>query len=423
MSRNIVRIPQYSKSWAVVIGINDYQHISLLENAVNDAKQLADLLRNVGFDEVIELYDHNATKNCIISLIVDDDQLPNKINFDDRLLFFFSGHGITHTHKGDGSKTGYLIPSDGEIGKWSSMVEFNDLVQKCINMINVKHVLFLLDCCFSGIASLRSIPTDNTPIPLMPTDEFVLSCTSKKARQIIAAGLADQPVLDDSIFKGHSPFTGAIIQGLRTWEADLHEDGIITASELATYLERKVSDAANIYKHKQKPFANKLPGDEGGDFVILVSQTPKGETLDQFRERMKGYSLAEHVQMIKEETQCLITSLIDAKDVLAVSYLNFDKNIQEFQRRLIALISTIGRIYDPSVKYRVSVNNYPDFSIKKDGYDTPELITIEIPSPILQRYINKEVTLTELWKHVKAFRKESVRYAHRVKELKMDLVI
>jgi hypothetical protein len=422
MSGNIARIPQYGKSWAVVIGINDYQHISLLENAVNDAKQLADLLRNTGFDEVIELYDHDATKNSILSLLVDDDQLPNKIDFNDRLLVFFSGHCITHANKRDGSKTGYLIPSDGEKGKWNSMIEFNDLVQKCVNMINVKHVLFLMDCCFSGIASLRSMPTDSTPIPLMPIDEFVLSCTSKKAIQIIAAGQADQLVLDDSIFEGHSPFTGAIIHGLKTWEADLHNDGIITASELATYLDRKVSDVANVYKHKQKLFANRLRGDEGGDFVIVVSQTPKEETLHQFRERTKGHSLADHAQMIKEETQCLITSLIDAKDVLAVSYSTFDKNIHDIQRHLIAVISTIGRMYNPSLKYRVTVN-YPDFSIKKEGDDTQELLTIEIPASILQKYVNKEINLTELWKNIQAFRKESVTYAHRVNELKTNLVV
>jgi len=79
-------------------------------------------------------------------------------------------------------------------------------------------------------------------------------------------------------------------------------------------------------------------------------------------------------------------------------------------------------MYNPSVKYRVTLD-VPDFSIKKDGYDTPELITLEISSPILQRYINKEINLIELWKHVKTFRKESVTYTHRVKELKMDLVI
>ena len=423
MSKRRARIMQYKKSWAVIIGIDAYQHVTRLENAVNDAKKLAELLRNIGFDHVIELYDDNATKDSILSLFLDDDQLADKIDFDDRLLVFFAGHGTTHINKAGGQKTGYLLLSESEIGKWSSMIEFNDLTQKCTNMINVKHILFLLDCCFSGIASLRTIPTDDTPIPLMPTDEFVLSCTSKKARQIITAGLADQLVLDQSVFSGHSPFTGAIIQGLGTWDADLHEDGIITANELATFLERKVSDAANIYNHKQKPFANRLPGDEGGDFVILVSQSPKEETLEQFRQRMKGYSLAEHVRMIKEETQCLITSLVDARDVLAVSYLNFDKNIVDLQHRLVELISTIGRIYDPSDKYRITISYYPDFSVKKDGYDTPELVTVEMPSPVLQRYINKEIPLKELWKHFKTFRKESVTYAHRVREINMELVI
>ena len=43
------KIKQYKKSWAVVIGINKYQNVPRLENAVNDAKRFASTLKKNWF--------------------------------------------------------------------------------------------------------------------------------------------------------------------------------------------------------------------------------------------------------------------------------------------------------------------------------------------------------------------------------------
>lgn len=58
--------PGYRKSWAVVISINEYQKWPKLEYAVNDAKAMARLLKQRGFDEVITILDGEATKERII---------------------------------------------------------------------------------------------------------------------------------------------------------------------------------------------------------------------------------------------------------------------------------------------------------------------------------------------------------------------
>jgi len=267
------KIYPYEKSWAVVIGINKYQNVTNLENAVNDAMELADLLRNIGFDKIIQIYDEDANKNSILSQFLDDDQLPSQIGEKDRIIIFFSGHGTTNVNLGDNSSSGYLIPSDGTIGKWSSCIEFNDFIAKTVQKLQANHILFLLDCCFGGIAAVRL--TSEYVKNKLPMQEFVKSCTRNKAVQIIVAGQKDELVLDQSIFSGHSPFTGAIIEGIESNNADLSNDGILTATELGTYLDRRVSDVANVYGHKQKPMTNRLAGDKGGDFIINISTEPK----------------------------------------------------------------------------------------------------------------------------------------------------
>ena len=67
---------------------------------------LLQLLKKIGFNEVIEIYDKDATKESIITHFIDDEQLPSKISRDDRLLVFFAGHGTVSTSKRNGSQLG-----------------------------------------------------------------------------------------------------------------------------------------------------------------------------------------------------------------------------------------------------------------------------------------------------------------------------
>src|SRR5215211_4152959 len=130
----------YRKSWAVIIAINDYQneHIPTLLNAVNDGQKLSALLKNIGF-ETIEVYNTEANKESIMSLLVDDNNLPSKVTKEDRILIFFSGHGISIPNRRNNRKTGYIVPYDGNASAINSLIDFNDLVQKSVDNLVAKH--------------------------------------------------------------------------------------------------------------------------------------------------------------------------------------------------------------------------------------------------------------------------------------------
>src|SRR5918999_1626702 len=84
----------YYKSWAVVIGINDYLVAPKLKGAVSNAKAVAEALRKHGFDEVIELYDKDASFRRLTSIF--NDYLPRKVGRQDRVVIYFAGHsGLT----------------------------------------------------------------------------------------------------------------------------------------------------------------------------------------------------------------------------------------------------------------------------------------------------------------------------------------
>ena len=83
----------YSKSWAIVIGINQYEKWPGLEYAVNDATAIKNKLNELGFDEIISLTDHEATRQKITQVL--GDRLPREAKKNDRVLIFFAGHGQT----------------------------------------------------------------------------------------------------------------------------------------------------------------------------------------------------------------------------------------------------------------------------------------------------------------------------------------
>ena len=96
------------KNCLFLIGIDNYQHVGKLQNAVRDAKAFRDVLLakyNFKPDSVIELFNQHATYDAI-------DQVLRKLAFElrpqDNLIIYFSGHGHYDEFYGDG----YWIPVD-----------------------------------------------------------------------------------------------------------------------------------------------------------------------------------------------------------------------------------------------------------------------------------------------------------------------
>jgi len=87
--------PLYLDSHALVVGINHYQHVSPLGYAINDAEATAKLLIDeFGFNKnnILLLTDAAATRALIIDSFL---SYASKVNADDRIVFFFAGHGQT----------------------------------------------------------------------------------------------------------------------------------------------------------------------------------------------------------------------------------------------------------------------------------------------------------------------------------------
>ncbi len=215
----------YQNSWAIVIGINDYKKWPPLHYAVQDAQAIYDTLINqMGFEKskVLMLQNKQATRNGILSLF--HDQLgQGKLKKDDRVFIFFAGHGATRTLS-SGRNLGYIIPVDSDPKQLSvDAIAMTDL-QNVAETLEAKHVLFVMDACYSGLGLTRGINSSS----------FLRENAKRVGRQMLTAGGADQLVADGGP-NGHSIFTWTLLQALNG-KADLNRDNMITATELAAYV-------------------------------------------------------------------------------------------------------------------------------------------------------------------------------------------
>ena len=122
---------------ALVLGNSRYQNVPQLENPANDAQDLAQALRGLGFD-VIEQRD--ASRDAMAKAVHDfSDRLPGA----EVALFFYAGHGLQMNGEN------YLVPVDAKIQN-AADVRFNtinlaDIQQEMES--NGRTNIIILDAC------------------------------------------------------------------------------------------------------------------------------------------------------------------------------------------------------------------------------------------------------------------------------------
>jgi len=248
----------FGKSWAVVIGIDDYEKAPRLKYAVADAKAMAGVLRQQGF-QVVELYNRQATRGAIEGEL--SDKLVDRVGEQDRVVIFYAGHGETKTAKG-GKTMGYLLPVEAQQGALGQSAMSMGRIKELADALPSKQVLFLVDVCYGGVAGQQFRST----LPPM-TVAYLRQITRERGRQLITAGGPDQQAMESPEW-GHSVFTYYLLEGLGKGLADLNEDGIVPASELYSYLDSRVFSAAQMKGHVQRPELWSLAA-EKGEFVFI----------------------------------------------------------------------------------------------------------------------------------------------------------
>jgi hypothetical protein len=124
---------------AVVAGINDYKKIANpLPSCINDVNAFVEVLeKDFAFDEIVRLVDDEAT---VVNVTAALQELFANASPDDRLVFFFSGHGTTALRSGVMEEC--IVLSDGFL--------FDDTISQMTQAIPPGILTLVIDSCFSG---------------------------------------------------------------------------------------------------------------------------------------------------------------------------------------------------------------------------------------------------------------------------------
>lgn len=268
---------------AFIIGINAYQKVSPLHTAVDDARELAEVLR-LQHNFLVHPPLIDATHGEIRALF--DSTLPGLVGKDDRVLFYFAGHGIALD--GTDGPAGYLVPADADPGEAATLIPMADL-QTALEALPCRHLLLVLDCCFSGAfkwsTRYRAI---GTLVPKKIYRERFDRFIQDPAWQVITSAAYDQMALDVVHGKAtgargmtrsgsatpHSPFARALIDGLAgaaDSRGDLEGDGVITATELYVYIRDQVEPETidEGQRLRQTPGFFPMKKQDKGEFIFL----------------------------------------------------------------------------------------------------------------------------------------------------------
>ncbi len=168
------RLAQFAKEvdfgryFALVIGNDEYKEWPKLKTAVNDARDVAEILqKKYGFRVKLLL---NATRANILNAF---DDYVDEIGPNDNLLIYYAGHGIVE------QGFGYWVPVDGDAVVSGRSLRTQNLVRHAdvidtIKKLRAKQVMVIADSCFAGgLAEIAAAATADAPPRRQPPQNAV----------------------------------------------------------------------------------------------------------------------------------------------------------------------------------------------------------------------------------------------------------
>jgi len=247
--------------YVIAIGINKYKNPQLeLNYAKADARAFAQLVNNRAKKlfkkiELIEIYDKDATREAILSVL---DDLATRINPEDVFFFYYAGHGSMVENKF------FFIPTESvslyQLDKLiKGSIYAGDMQEKFKNIKALKQ-LIVLDACQSG-GSTELLAQRGA------MEEKALAQMSRSSGVHVLAAAGSEQFATEVGSLGHGLFTHVILEALKGGADGAPKDGKVTIYELKSFLDDQVPTLSKIYKGQaQYPYTFS----RGHDFPIVI---------------------------------------------------------------------------------------------------------------------------------------------------------
>lgn len=229
-------------TYAVVVGVADYEimddRTGDLKYADSDATQFSNFLKSasggkVPAQNIILLRNKAATEASILQSM----QIFQKAGPNDRIIFYFSGHGLEKA----------FVPYDVKQNNAKSLLTHAE-VKTAFKASKATTKLIIADACMSGSMKSKEVPV---------SVEKVVKEFDKLNVAMILSSRSEQTSMEMMRIKG-GLFTFYLLNGLNG-KADKNQDKKVTIKELFTYMSPRVKKSAS---NGQAPvFAGKFSDD------------------------------------------------------------------------------------------------------------------------------------------------------------------
>lgn len=274
----------FPTSHAFLVGVNKYIHLSPLYTPANDVEALSKALKLPIHNYTTHNNKYkllNPTRQQFIDSL---NQLKKDVRSDDRVLFYFAGHGLA---KDDDEKPrGFIMPKDAKLSDENSAISM-DFLHKQFEQMKCKHFLLILDCCFAG--SFRWATKQTRPAGTRLKKVFkerYYRFAESPAWQLFTSAAYNQEAIDQIYsqfgnrgrkinYRDHSPFAYHLIEALTGEKADISPkrgDGLVTASELYIYIRDQLEPNLLQVEHHQTPGLFPLPKHKSGEYLFLTKR-------------------------------------------------------------------------------------------------------------------------------------------------------
>lgn len=255
--------PPSERRRALIVASSEYHDPTL--HRLRAPGRDAEALREVLGDPTIGAFDLrtflNVPSNDLLRGIAEfcADSRPT-----DLLLLYFSCHGLLddrgQLYYGTINTERRLLAATSVSAQW-----LNDQLEDC----RARRQLLILDCCHSG-AFDRGMKGIGEGVVLSLGERF-----EGRGRVVLTASRATEYSFEGDQVLGQgvsSNFTAALVNGLRTGEADRDKDGMIAVDELYSYIFDRIR--SNEPRQTPAKWAYAAEGD------IFVARSPHRMTLD-----------------------------------------------------------------------------------------------------------------------------------------------
>ena len=240
------------KTFAVIIGNENYERVTKVKYALNDAKVFASYCKKtLGLPkENIRVY-RDATFGTMLSALDDIKSIASAFEGDLNVIFYYAGHGVPS----ESDKAAYLLPVDAS-GQNTEVCLSTKRLYDTLDGLHAKRVLVFMDACFSGAQRGDGMLASSRGVALKVKQD------APKGNMVVFSAATGDETAYPYKEKGHGLFTYYLLKKLQDTKGD------VTLGELSEYVNKEVRRQSVVINHKsQSPTV--VPADGMNDWSSI----------------------------------------------------------------------------------------------------------------------------------------------------------